>query len=1039
MDQNLSQDIHSDDQKSLDIITEKVSIKKPKEASALDTSSDELKAQEVEVVESEPDEQGSIIEKENPDSQMPLEDEGAFLEQDKKKSWFKKFGSWIVAHKKGLILTFLILFILGATSLAVAASWLIVQYNEITDIKAKATAITEGSIVYDRNDQELFRFVDASQKREIVNITVIPEEMKGAIIALEDENFYDNQAGIPWSNLAGASIKCFLSAGGECRGGSGLSQQLMKNVTGDDARTPRRKITELLTAIKFNQEIGETEDQKQDAVLELYLNWVPFGRNNYGVQSASKSYFAKDINKDLSIPQACYLASMVQQPSSFSDAIRLDLANQKNPQNPLPNAKFEQLQDRKDICIQKMFDLNLKNRGTEKFIQTQQEADALKLEKVVFQDVPVETQIYGHIKDYLTGELSTKLNINEKDLATGGYKIYTTFDKAIQDQTQAIITRSVDSKIVPAGGNNASSLIMEGDTAGVVAMIGSKDFNNEAIAGQVNVTLAPRQPGSSFKPYDYAAAFNNGFNPGTVLLDVSTDFGAYRPANFSRTTSGATTIRTALANSLNIPAVKAAYLSQNGGTTANAQTATANVISFSKKTGVQLPFENQCTISIVLGSCEVSMLSHVTGYNTLLHEGTYRAANPFRKIIGKGNFDILDSQRKINDPYPTQAQAIDPAIANQITNVMSDYNARSNSVWGACKRNFELDGWTGDNQVAAKSGTTENVKDIWAMGGSPYYTVGVWAGNTDGKVMKQNAGSCITAEMWKEIMTVIHQNLPKKGFSRDGLQRVNLDPRTGLLSTAGGTAEWLTQAQISALQNADKNLSNPDYDPLSNSIFQNRTPIINRKLKVMISDGKLAPSQEEIEKLKIPQEAIKEIECRAVISEFPQNSNWFEPAKAYAATLKEDFTPCPTEKSDLTKIGPVVTTNLKANSPTPGIITITAKSQISTATITEISFNLGGEEIDNVKDLEELEVDVKKEKLKGVKDVIIKVTDSTGLTTTVEILQVDFDTIASSSSSSTSSKANSSAGSATSSTSSSRATSSATSSSVAASSGSSSS
>lgn len=996
LDANSIENIELEEGKSLEIIPEKISIKKVKDLGQSESIEKDID------IEDNYEQKDILVNDLEVDSKPSLDSEITLTKPmgRKKQSWLKRFGGWIVAHRKGITLTFLILFILGSVSLAVVASWLIAQYNEITDIKAKATSITEGSVVYDRNDQELFRFVDASQKREIVGINKIPEEMKGAIVALEDENFYQNQAGIPWSNLVGATVKCFLSAGGQCRGGSGLSQQLMKNVTGDDARTPRRKITELLTAIKFNQEVGETDSQKQDAVLELYLNWVPFGRNNYGVQAASKSYFAKDIDKDLTIPQACYLASMVQQPSSFSDAIRLDLANQKNPQNQLPNPKFELLQERKNTCIQKMYELNLKNRGNEKFIKTQQEADQLKLEKVVFQDVPPENLAYGHIRDYLNGELSNKLNIDEKDLATGGYKIYTTFDKNIQDQVQGIISRSVDSKIIPAGGNNASSLIMDGESGGIVAMIGSKDFNNESIGGQVNVTLAPRQPGSSFKPYDYASAFNNGFNPGTVLLDVSTDFGAYRPANFSKTTSGALTIRNALANSLNIPAVKAAYLSQGGGTTANAQTATDNIENFAKKTGLELPFENQCTISIVLGSCEVSMLSHVTGYNTLFHEGTYRAANPFRKIVGKGNFDILDSQRKISDPYPTKTQAIDPAIANQTANVMSDYNARLSSVWGTCKKNFELDGWTGDNQVAAKSGTTQDVKDIWTMGGSPYYTVGVWAGNTDGKVMKSTSTSCTAAEMWKEIMTLIHKDLPKKGFSRDGLQRVNLDPRTGLLSTSGGNTEWLTQDQIVALQNADKNLSNPDYNPLANSIFQNRSPIINRKLKVMIADGKLAPSDEEITKLKIPAEAMKEVQCRAVISEFPQNQNWYEPAKAYAATLKEDFTPCPTEKSDLTKIGPVVTTNLKENSDTPGTITITAKSQISTATITEISFNLGGEEIKNVKDVDSLEIDVKKEKLKGIKDVIIKVTDSTGLVTQIEILQVDFDNIASSSSSS---------------------------------------
>ena len=236
-----------------------------------------------------------------------------------------------------------------------------------------------------------------------------------------------------------------------------------------------------------------------------------------------------------------------------------------------------------------------------------------------------------------------------------------------------------------------------------------------------------------------------------------------------------------------------------------------------------------------------------------------------------------------------------------------------------------------------------------------------------------------------------------------------MDSTTGLLSTSGGYSELLTPNQLAALQTADKNLSNPDYNPSANSIFQNRSSIINRTLKVIIADGKLAPSDEEIAKLKIPKEAMKEVQCRSVISEFPQNSNWFEPAKAYASRLKEDFTPCPTEKSDLKNIGPTITTNLTANTGSPEIIEITAKSQISTATISEISFNLGGVEIKNVKNIETLEIDVEKEKLSGKKDVIIKVTDSTGLVTEVDFAQVDFDNLVfSSSSSSSSSSLNSS-------------------------------
>jgi membrane peptidoglycan carboxypeptidase len=942
------------------------------------------------------------------------------------------------------------------SGIAVGA-WLFQRYQAIADIEARATSIDEGSIVYDRNDEEIFRFYDSSLQREVVPGDQIPEEMKGAIVALEDENFYSNQVGIPWWNMTGAASKCLLSRGNNCRGGSGLSQQLVKNVTGNDARSVNRKIDELLTAVKFNQEIADTPEAKQDKVLELYLNWVPFGRNTYGVQSASRSYFGHDVNSgDLSIPESCYLASMVQRPSTFAEAIRLEIYNRENPNDPIDNPNWEVLEGRKNACIDKMFELDLKNYGTEKFIETAEQRDILKEEVVVFQkNTDTTLTRYGHIRNYLITELDEKLGVTEKDLATQGYQVYTSFDKTIQDETQSIVSGSVESRIAPNGGNNAAALVLDGSNGGIVAMVGSVDFSNDEIGGQVNVTTSARQPGSSYKPYVYASAFESGFNPGTVVLDVSTDFGQYRPANFSRTTSGITNIRTALQNSLNIPAVKSAYLSQgqsnlpNTGQIADLSlqadtSATAEIVKFAKQAGVEHPFEEQCPLSTALGGCEVEMMSHVNGINTLLQEGNYYTPNPFRSVLDQEGNDVYAEVVADSDPYPSQESRVEPAIARQITDVMSDYDARSPGVWGAGRFNLQLEGWNGANSVAAKTGTTNDVKDTWTVGGSPYFTVGVWVGNTDGTPMNRFATSSGTAApIWNDIMTLTHDGLEKRGFLNDGLQQVSIDPQTGLLVEEGGVTEVVTSQQLSFLNQANERLSDPSYNPRENSIFQNRTPVVQRTLQVSTIDQLLIPADVEY-----PTELIEEVVCRDVISFFPLATNWLQPVEEFAAGLGEEFAPCPTE---FTEVDPSTLTlelsiNLFENDDVPDEINIEVTSQLPDLEVETIEFTIIGTSSSADPDFDETltfnqqsSVTIDAEELvndyglDGEYDITIKVVDSNGDEIERTFEGVDFSTAAAnanSSSSSSSSSSNPSSSSSSSSTSSSVSSSSSTSSST---------
>lgn len=945
-------------------------------------------------------------------------------------SVFANFVALVKKNRKLIIGVSVGLFFLGVFVAIALGFWVVDLYGKAPNVKDQALNISEGSIIYDRNNLELFRFDEASKKREYRSIDQIPDQMRGAVIALEDENYYNNSVGIPWQNIVGATLKCTFTGGSNCRGGSGLSQQLIKNVTNNQDATFSRKLTELLTAIKFNQDIGQTENQKQDKVLELYLNWVGFGGGNYGVQTASEYYFGKPADQNLSLPESCYLASMVQKPSVFNQAIQTEISNRKNPEDAILNPRWDELQIRKNICLEKMFKLDLKNYGKEKFISSSTDLESLKSEKVTFAEVKTDNLSYGHLRNYLVDELVVKMNISETELNTAGYKIYTTFDKNIQDQTQTTIANSYDKSLKPNGANNASAVILDGNSE-LIAMVGSRDFANNEIAGQVNVATSPRQPGSSYKPYGYLASFENGFNPGTVLADSLTDFGNYKPQNYSRTTVGPVSIRDSLANSFNIPAIKAGFLANGQSNTADSNLAVANILKVSKTAGVDHPFEDKCTISMMLGTCEVTLLSNANGYNTILHEGNFKEVRPFKKILLKDEdiFAQIQSQSKV---YGEKQAALDPLLSKEVTNILSDYNARRSNVWGTCKKNFELDGWSGENSVAAKTGTTDNIKDLLAMGGSPYYTVGVWMGNTDGKIMSSKATSCTTASIWKSVMTDLHKDLPKKGFDRSGLVATTLDSQTGLLPLDGSTTtrvELLSPAQVNILKQAQDRISKSDYDPKANTIFFNRTSILKRKVKVLADDQtKLAPTDQDLANIQVPENTFAEIICVDSVAEYPQLKNWYEPAKDLTF---EGLKTCPTDRVgvETLKLGPKITANFGLDQKLPQQLIFTATASNSANTILSMEVYINGKIEASNSNKSTITLDLSGGDYTGKKDILVKAIDSKNNTGTLEIKQADFGVASSSSSSTRSSSSSSSSSKSSSSTSSSSASSSASSSS----------
>jgi membrane peptidoglycan carboxypeptidase len=867
----------------------------------------------------------------------------------------QSFGVFRVIFLVGLILLIISVIGLGV--------WVGGKYSALGSITEKINTPSQGSVVYDRNGVEMFRYYDAGEKREIVQFEDIPEAMQLAVVAMEDENFYYNEDGIPWTNLVGSALKCLRPGSGECRGGSGLSQQLIKKtITNRTTATLDNKVDELLGAYKFNQEVT-----KQD-VLRLYLNVVPFGRNTYGVQEAVKSYLGKSVNekKDgkftLTVPEACFIGSLLPKPEGFAVAIKEKLAGKVTDD-------WLTLKGRQESCIEKLGTRQIGGEGKGTFIK-ETEVEGLKKVEVKFQPFKSEDIKYGHIKNFITEELigrfKGKVNPygfkNESDLLTRGLRIKTTFDLKIQSQLEETTKKGVDKSVKPNGGNNSASVILDGPTGQILGMVGSVDFNNKDVQGEVNVVTSARQPGSSIKPFVYASAFNNGFNPSTVLLDQAIDFGGgYKPLNFDKTFSGPVSMRYALQNSLNIPAVKALYLSSEPTNTPDGNGGLQNFKKFLDKTGNTFPFWDKgiCGVASALGGCEVRMLDHATGINTLLQEGKKTPATPFMEIISiDKNFvngqtttqDLYNlAMNSANNPYPKVDEAIDPNIARQTANVMSDYSARDPRVWGNTVENLVLRDWTGDNQIAAKTGTTNDYKDAWTVGGSPYYTVVTWAGNTNGKPMKDVVASAgITGPIWNEIMVNLHKDKTKKGFSKAGLE---------FYGSSGQKADLLTKSQIKKLQEAKAPVAG------QNSIFYTRNPLAFSNVKVNKLDGKLVPDD-----LELPEDFIEKVSCGGGGSEFPSASNW-------GGTTG---TACPTEKTEMTKDNAKINiqANFQSGQNAPGMLVINASHPAGSDKIQTIELKIGGQFIGVTQNSTSLTAAVAG--LNGARDVEITVRDSLG-------------------------------------------------------------
>jgi 1A family penicillin-binding protein len=618
----------------------------------------------------------------------------------------------------------IVLFLLA---LGVIATGLIIIWFsslKIPDFSAfEERRVINSTKIYDRTGEILLYDINKDIKRTSIAFENMGINIKNATVAVEDSEFY-NHNGIRISSIIRATIVAKLT-GKSVTGGSTITQQLIKNTLLTSQRSIGRKIKEWVLAIKIDKAMPK------EKILELYLNEVPYGGTVYGIEEASKTYFGKNA-ADLSLAEAAYLASIPKSPTTLS---------------PYGQNK-DKLDERKNFVLFRMRELN--------FI-TNEEYEEAKNEVVAFLPQQLQGIRAPHFVFFIKQYLEEKYGI--EIVERGGLKVVTTLNYGLQEKAEQIVKEGALENKKNWDGENASLVALDPKTGQILTMVGSRDYFDKEIDGNFNVVTAYRQPGSSFKPFIYATAFNKGFTPETVVFDLPTEFQTtcdakgvalpgrnqkecYMPSNYDDKHRGPISLRSALAQSINIPAVKLFYLA---GLTDSLRTAENMGIS----TLIDIA---RYGLTLVIGGGEVKPLDMASAYGVFANSGI---RNPYTGIL-----KIEDLSGKVLEEYtPKTKEVLSKQVALTISDILSDNVART-PTFGA---NSILK--IPNREVAVKTGTTNNNKDAWTIGYTPSIVTAVWAGNNNNQPMKKG-GSAVAGPIWNKFMNEALKELPDEKFEK---------------------------------------------------------------------------------------------------------------------------------------------------------------------------------------------------------------------------------------------------------------------------------
>jgi 1A family penicillin-binding protein len=679
--------------------------------------------------------------------------------------------------------------------------------------------------IFDRNGKLLYE-MHGDKNRILVNFDEIPDNVKNATIAIEDKNFYKH-GGFSMTRYISSAVYSVLSGGKKLQGGSTITQQFVKNALLTNEQTIPRKIKELILSIEIDQMYSKND------ILKMYLNEIPYGSNAYGVKVAAKTYFNKDL-KDVTLEESAVLAALPQAPTYYS---------------PYGNHK-DDLLARKDLVLTLMADQG--------YI-TREQADEAKKKPIAFSNNPYGSITAPHFVMYVKEKLVEKYG--EKMASEGGLKVYTSLDLDKQKAAEKAVADNA-AKYTKMGGSNAALVSIDPKTGQILAMVGSRDFFDQEIDGNVNVTTMDRQPGSSFKPYAYVSTWKkDSWGPGSTLYDFKTDFGGgYIPSNYDGKDHGVQSMRTALDGSLNIPAVKALYIAGMDETLKTAHDMGITTLNDPSKYG----------LSLVLGAGEVKPIDHVAAFGVFAAGGIKQDQSWFVKIE--------DAKGKTMEEYKQKPgkQVLDPQLAYLMSNVLSDNNARS-YIFGT-RNSLTMP----DRPVAVKTGTTNDYRDAWTVGYTPQIATAVWVGNNNGKLMSKGAdGSVVAAPIWQQYMIAAHKGMGVEQFAKpSGIKTVTLDAMTGRQVTS---ATKQTRTDVF-----------PSWYKAPAAVNGQ-----NQEVKVNKITGKLVNNS-----CPPPAEAIQTSTYSPITAEIPAKdpaySRWNAPVQAWAraAGLSTDGGGIPTETDD---------------------------------------------------------------------------------------------------------------------------------------------
>lgn len=597
------------------------------------------------------------------------------------------------------------------TALAIFVIFLYVYYTSVNPNVMLHRSVPETSIIYDKTgEHELYR-MHGEENRKIVSHEEIPDHIRRATIAAEDDNFYNHKGIDPLGILRAAQKN--ITLGGLAQGGSTITQQLVRNTFLTRDKTIKRKFTEIVLAIKMERHYSK------DDILDFYLNEVPYGSNAYGVQAASEVYFGKNAS-ELTLDEAALLASLPKATTYYS---------------PYGN-NTDALHARQDSIISRLGDLGL--------YSSEEVSEALAVDTFAKLTEFREEIDAPHFVFYVREQLEEMYGSDV--LNRGGLKIYTTLDYDMQKRAEEDVSAYAD-KLPQFGASNAALVAVQPKTGDVLAMVGSLDYFDEENDGEVNVALRLRQPGSSFKPIVYAAGFDKGYQPETLLYDVSTSFGDdgsgkdYTPQNYDGQHHGLVNVRKALQGSLNVPAVKMLYL-----------VGIDNAIDFAELLGITtLQDRSRYGLSLVLGGGDVKLLEEVGAFAVFANDGVRAPVHGVNRVVDS-------SGKEIGTP-PVPERVINADVARKVNSVLSDNKERA-YIFGS---NAPV--YIPGKNVAAKTGTTQDNKDALTLGYTPEIAVGVWAGNNDSTVMKAGSiGSTVAAPLWHTFIARELESLPDTQF-----------------------------------------------------------------------------------------------------------------------------------------------------------------------------------------------------------------------------------------------------------------------------------